>query len=80
MFQGNVFARCRTCSRELFRDPKTNVWRGSRADDHRPRELTLFGDMPVSEGRRRKSRPDAQRNAGKDFGARGTTGPDPTSW
>jgi hypothetical protein len=56
MFQGNAFARCRTCSRELFRDPKTNAWRGSRAEDHRQRELTLFGDLPVPERRARKSR------------------------
>ena len=55
-FQGNVFARCKICSRELFRDPKNGVWRGSRPEDHRPRKLELFGDEGLPERRVGKSR------------------------
>lgn len=55
-FEGNVFARCKVCSGELFRDPKTGKWRKSRPEDHRPRKLTLFGEEGTPERRVRGSR------------------------
>jgi hypothetical protein len=56
VFEGNVFAKCKVCSRELFRDPKTGKWRGSRPEDHRPRKLVLTSDEGGPERRVRSSR------------------------
>jgi hypothetical protein len=43
-FEGNLFAECKTCSRELFRDPARHVWRPATAEDRRPRKLALLGE------------------------------------
>jgi hypothetical protein len=43
-FQGNSFARCKRCSLEIFRDPRGERWRVSRAADHRDRKLAIVSD------------------------------------
>ncbi|MES1973250.1 MAG: hypothetical protein V4472_12390 [Pseudomonadota bacterium] len=65
VFEGNVFATCRRCSCELFRDPKNGVWRAATHDDRRARRLVLSGDGVATSDIARKSRRKSSRSRKK---------------
>jgi len=51
---GNVFAACTHCGRELFRDPVRGKWRAATDVDRSPRGFKLTEDRPPAAPRPKK--------------------------